>query len=140
MDERHLYLVRLIRDLELSPAPVISLLAGDHDDCEQATGVLEMLARSGSMEARQVLRSYIREGEHWVDVLESVAGCWPVEWSDDLADVARSRLTGDEPLLWRCEPVGALAASAAERLAERQTSARQCCGGTERQPAAGAAR
>ncbi|PYC88093.1 hypothetical protein C7C46_01645 [Streptomyces tateyamensis] len=104
VDDRHLYLARLIRDLELSPAPVISLLAGDEDDCERATGVLELLARSGSVEARQVLRSYIREGEHWVDVLESVAGCWPVEWWDDLADAARSRLTGDEPLLWRCEP------------------------------------
>lgn len=104
VDDRHLYLARLIRDLELSPAPVIALLAGDEDDCERATGVLELLARSGSVEARQVLRSYIREGEHWMDVLESVASCWPVEWWDDLADVARSRLTGDEPLLWRSEP------------------------------------
>jgi hypothetical protein len=56
------------------------------------------------MKARQVLRSYIREGEHWMDVLESVADCWPVEWWDDPADVARSRLGGDAPLLWRSEP------------------------------------
>ncbi|TQF07759.1 hypothetical protein E6W39_34690 [Kitasatospora acidiphila] len=104
VDERHLYLARLIRDLELPLEPVFALLAGDEDECERATRVLELLALSGSVEARQVLRSYIREGEHWVDVLESVAGCWPVEWWDDLAGLARSRLVGDEPLLWRSEP------------------------------------
>ncbi|WP_146259300.1 hypothetical protein [Streptomyces tateyamensis] len=104
VDERHLYLARLIRDLELSLEPLFALLAGDEDDCERATRVLELLALSGSVEARQVLRSYVCEGEHWVDVLESVADCWPVEWWDDLAGVARSRPTGDESLLWRSEP------------------------------------
>ncbi|MFD4137971.1 hypothetical protein [Streptomyces sp. NPDC058572] len=104
VDDRHVYLARLVRDLELSPAPVIARLTGDEDACEQATRVLELLARSGSVESREALRSYVREGEHWVDVLESVARSWPVEWWDDLADAARSRLTGDEPLLWRCEP------------------------------------
>ncbi|MFE0457939.1 hypothetical protein ACFW1A_01600 [Kitasatospora sp. NPDC058965] len=104
VDERPLYLARSVRDLGLSPEPVVALLAGGEDDCERATGVLELLALSGSVEARQVLRSYVREGEHWVDVLESVAARWPVPWWDDLADVPRSRLTGDEPLLWRSEP------------------------------------
>jgi hypothetical protein len=104
VDDRHLYLARLIQELGLPLDPVVALLAGDEDDCERATRTLELLAVSGSAEARETLRAYVREGEHWVDVLESVAGVWPVEWWDDLADVARARLTGGEPLLWRSEP------------------------------------
>ncbi|MFI0712516.1 hypothetical protein ACH4SK_18095 [Streptomyces inhibens] len=104
VDDRHLYLARLIQGLGLAPDPVVSLLAGDEDECERATRILELLAVSGSAEAREALRAYIREGEHWVDVLESVAGSWPVEWWDDLADVARARLSGEESLLWRSDP------------------------------------
>lgn len=104
VDDRHLYLARLIRDLGLALDPVFALLVGDGDDCERATGILELLALSGSVEAREGLRGYVREGEHWIDVLESVAGVWPVEWWDDLADVARDRLGGGRPRLWRSEP------------------------------------
>lgn len=104
VDDRHLYLARLIRELGLGLDPVFALLTGDADDCERATRMLELLALSGSAQAREALRAYVREGEHWVDVLESVADAWPVEWWDDLADVARARLTGEERLLWRCEP------------------------------------
>lgn len=104
VDDRSLYLARLIQGLGLTLDPVVALLAGDEDDCERATRVLELLAVSGSAEARGALRAYIREGEHWVDVLESVAGSWPTEWWDDLAGVARARLSGEEPRLWRSEP------------------------------------
>ncbi|UUU26822.1 hypothetical protein [Streptomyces sp. DSM 40750] len=104
VDDRHLYLARLIRDAGLALDPVLALLAGDGDECERATGILELLALSGSVEAREGLRGYVREGEHWVDVLESVAGVWPVEWWDDLADVARNRPGGGRPRLWRSEP------------------------------------
>ncbi|WP_200301554.1 hypothetical protein [Streptomyces adelaidensis] len=104
VDDRQLYLARLIRESGLAPDPVFALLAGDGDDCERATGMLELLALSGSAEAREGLREYVREGEHWGDVLESVAGVWPVEWWDDLAGVAHDRLGGDEPRLWRSEP------------------------------------
>ncbi|MGW0706126.1 hypothetical protein ACWD4G_09205 [Streptomyces sp. NPDC002643] len=104
VDDRHLYLARLIRELRLGLGPVRELLAGDADDCERGTLILELLALSGSGEAREALREHVREGEHWVDVIESVAGIWPVEWWDDLADVARGRLTGQEPLLWRSDP------------------------------------
>ncbi|MGP8304426.1 hypothetical protein ACTPOK_42355 [Streptomyces inhibens] len=104
VDDRHLYLARLIQGLGLAPDPVVSLLAGDEDECERATSILELLAVSGSAEAREALRAYIREGEHWVDVLESVVGSWPVEWWDDLVDIARARLSGEESLLWRSDP------------------------------------
>ncbi len=104
VDDRGLYLARLVHGLGLALDPVVALLSGDEDDCERATGVLELMAVSGSAEAREALRAYIREGEHWVDVLESVANRWPMEWWDDLADVARARLNGEKPLLWRSQP------------------------------------
>lgn len=104
VDDRPLYLARLVRESGLALDPVVSLLGGDGDDCERATGMLELLALSGSVEARETLRAYVREGEHWTDVLESVADAWPVEWWDDLAGVARDRLGGDRPRLWRSEP------------------------------------
>ncbi|PBC75382.1 hypothetical protein BX265_0036 [Streptomyces sp. TLI_235] len=49
MDDRHLYLARLVRDLELPTAPVAALLGGDEDACERATRVLELLAVLGSV-------------------------------------------------------------------------------------------
>ncbi|WP_370423743.1 hypothetical protein AB8O64_35325 [Streptomyces sp. QH1-20] len=104
VDDRHLYLARLYQELALPPATLAGLLAGDEDDCERATRVLELLALSGSTEAREILRGDIGEGEHWVDVLESVADVWPVEWWDDLADIARVRLTGEERLLQGSKP------------------------------------
>lgn len=106
VDDRQLYLARLIIKLELPLTDVIALLNNgrDEDDCDRAAAVLELLARAGSGEAREALQAYIRQGEHWVDVLERVAGSWPVDWWDDLADIARKRLTGHEPELWRTEP------------------------------------
>lgn len=104
VDDRALYLARLIRESGLAPDPVLALLAGDEDDCERATRMLELLALSGSVEAREALRAYVREGEHWTDVLESVADAWPVEWWDDLSGVARARLGGERPRLWRSAP------------------------------------
>ncbi|MBZ3905791.1 hypothetical protein [Streptomyces griseiscabiei] len=104
VDDRDLYLARLIRESELSLGPVLTLLAGDADDCDRATRILELLALSGSAEAREALRAYVREGEHWGDVLESVADVWPLAWWDDLAEVARARLGDDRPRLWHSEP------------------------------------
>ncbi|WP_370216779.1 hypothetical protein [Kitasatospora sp. GAS1066B] len=79
------------------------MFGADEDSCERAVRVLELLALAGVGEAREALREYVRRGEHWVDVLESVAGSWPVEWWDDLAAVAKGRLVGDEDL-WSGEP------------------------------------
>ncbi|MFB7480322.1 hypothetical protein ACFUEM_15870 [Streptomyces anulatus] len=95
-DDRSLYLARLVQDLELSPAPVVGMLAGDEEACLRACEVLELLALAGSDEAREGLRAYVRSGEHWIRVLESIAAGWPPEWWDDLGDVARTRI-GAEP-------------------------------------------
>ncbi|MFJ6616497.1 hypothetical protein ACIQOW_02795 [Kitasatospora sp. NPDC091335] len=101
VDERHLYLARLLRDLALPLDPVADALAGDEEDGGQAARVLELLALGGSDEARETLRAYIREGEHWLSVLESVSERWPVEWWEDLRDVARARLgADDDPTPW----------------------------------------
>ncbi|MFG3049799.1 hypothetical protein ACGFZP_02435 [Kitasatospora sp. NPDC048239] len=100
-DDRALYLARLVRDLALPLGPVVELLAAGADACERATRVLELLALDGSAQAREALRGYVRDGEHWQDVLESVAAAWPVEWWDDLAGMARERLRGrDRAELW----------------------------------------
>ncbi|MFE3859994.1 hypothetical protein ACFXPT_06130 [Streptomyces goshikiensis] len=103
-DTRHLYQARLIRDLTLPPTPVVDQLAGDEEECSRAAHVLELLALAGSDEAREGLRAYIREGEHWVSVLESVADRWPAEWWEDLGDVACARIGGEADLPWSIEP------------------------------------
>ncbi|MER7584707.1 hypothetical protein [Kitasatospora sp. NPDC097691] len=63
VDDRHLYLARLVRDLELPLAPVVELLAGDDDARGRAAGVLGLLARGGSTEARDALRAHLPEEE-----------------------------------------------------------------------------
>ncbi|CAN3980171.1 hypothetical protein [Kitasatospora purpeofusca] len=103
VDQRAVYLARLVRDLGLPVGPVVEGLAGDEKKCERAVRVLELLAVGGSAEAREALREYVREGEHWRDVLRSVADCWPVGWWEDLEEVARARLKSEETDL-RGEP------------------------------------
>ncbi|MGW6982430.1 hypothetical protein ACWGE1_23825 [Streptomyces sp. NPDC054932] len=56
-DDRALCLARLVRNLGLSPAPVVDLLAGDESGCLRAAEVLELLALGGSDEAREGLRT-----------------------------------------------------------------------------------
>ncbi|WP_371589417.1 hypothetical protein [Streptomyces virginiae] len=103
-DERSRYLAGLVRDLRLSPAPVVELLSGDERQCGRAVDVLELLALEGGDEAREALRSHVREGAHWVRVLESVAGLWPAEWWEDLGEVARRRIGGEPVPPWFIEP------------------------------------
>ncbi|MFJ9456158.1 hypothetical protein ACIRST_13850 [Kitasatospora sp. NPDC101447] len=59
LDDRHLYLARLVRDLELPLAPVVGMLAGDEGTRDRAAGVLALLARGGSAEARDALRAHL---------------------------------------------------------------------------------
>ncbi|MGW6875916.1 hypothetical protein ACWGHA_26695 [Streptomyces xanthophaeus] len=103
-DDRYLYQARLIRDLKLSPAPVVDQLARDEEECPRPADVLRLLALAGSDEAREGLRAYIRIGEHWVAVLQSVADSWPAEWWEDLGNVARARIGEEENLPWPAEP------------------------------------
>ncbi|MFE7278727.1 hypothetical protein [Streptomyces sp. NPDC057623] len=104
VDDRPLYLARLVQDLELSPTPVLDQLVADEEACLRACEVLELLALAGSDGAREGLRAYIREGRHWARVLESVSACWPPEWWEDLGDVARARIRGEVELPWLFEP------------------------------------
>lgn len=104
-DTRYLYQARLIQDLGLSPTPVIDQLAGDEDQWERAAYVLERLALAGSDEAREGLRAYIREGQHWVRALEAITDDWPPEWWEDLGGVVRARFGGAaEDLPWSSAP------------------------------------
>ncbi|MFE9635520.1 hypothetical protein [Streptomyces sp. NPDC006463] len=104
VDDRGLFHARLLRDLGLSPAPVVAQLAGDEDACMRAIDVLELLALGGCDEAREGLRAHVREGAHWIRVLESVADRWPVAWWEDLEEAARYRIRAEEDLPWPCEP------------------------------------
>ncbi|WTW95675.1 hypothetical protein OG216_20810 [Streptomycetaceae bacterium NBC_01309] len=104
-DDRSLYLARLVQDLGLSAKPVVDQLREDDEDaCLRAAEVLELLAVAGSDEAREALRTYVREGRHWVAVLESFAARWPVEWWEDLGGVARARIGGEAERPWFREP------------------------------------
>ncbi|MFJ4191523.1 hypothetical protein [Kitasatospora sp. NPDC089509] len=91
-DARDLYLARLVRDLELPLGPLVELLAVGREAGGRAARVLELLALGGSVEAREALRAYVREGEHWEEVLVSLVEAWPGEWWEDLEEVARERM------------------------------------------------
>ncbi|MEV7559862.1 hypothetical protein [Streptomyces sp. NPDC089795] len=104
-DTRYLYQARLIQDLELSPTPVVDQLAGDEGEWSRAADVLELLALAGSHEAREGLRAYVRQGEHWGRVLESIADSWPAAWWEDLGDVALARIgEGEQEAVGSREP------------------------------------
>lgn len=136
VDDRCGYLARLIRDLGIAIEPVVARLRGSadpndwRDDSHQfhvAVGILELLALGGDAAARQALLDYIRDGEHWVDALESVALTWPSgEWSGlypvaarrlTEADVEHLHLYGDPWKTWLAEHP-AFAARCADRRAE----------------------
>jgi hypothetical protein len=99
IDERAVYLARLIRDLDLSVAPLIDRLhaADPDDDSNEFTNtlqVLEALGRAGVDGVVDELRRYVTEGPHWQQALETVARQWPVELWDDLLPVVRGRVDG----------------------------------------------
>ncbi|MDT0266005.1 hypothetical protein RM844_06825 [Streptomyces sp. DSM 44915] len=104
VDDRSWYLAWLVRELKLSRGPVIDQLAGDEEASARAGEVLESLALAGCEEAREGLREYVRTGEHWVRVLESVTARWPAEWWADLGEVARARIGGEAEPPWAAEP------------------------------------
>jgi hypothetical protein len=97
VDERTVYLVRLVLDAGLAIDPIVEQVwrrgrnAGHDNRFRQAVDVLAALARSHVGGAADALREYVREGERWVDVLETIADTWPSEWWDDLAPIAADR-------------------------------------------------
>ncbi|MFC7481514.1 hypothetical protein ACFQX7_17765 [Luedemannella flava] len=110
VDERAVYLARLVRDLSMPVPPLVDLLNDVTDDdpdngFENTLDVLEVLGRAGDEHAIDGLRRYVREGPHWLDVLHTIARDWPRDLWDDLLPVAHSRLTPDDDgPLWRGRP------------------------------------
>ncbi|MFI7211494.1 hypothetical protein ACIBP4_11655 [Micromonospora maritima] len=112
VDERAVYLARLVRDCGLPTPPLLDLLrehqVGDDDNTfDNTLDVLEVLGRAGDPHAVDGLRGYVRDGPRWVDALQTMARDWPREMWDDLLPVARTRLErGDrvDDVLWRGRP------------------------------------
>ncbi|WP_327039623.1 hypothetical protein [Micromonospora maris] len=106
VDDRYTYLARLLHDLRLDLAPLVTQLracgpyrawarADPTDDDNQfnlAVGILEALARKGNTQATETLRGYVRDGIRWIDVLSTLAGSWPAQWWDDLWETAARRI------------------------------------------------
>ncbi|MFG2058107.1 hypothetical protein ACGFI9_29210 [Micromonospora sp. NPDC048930] len=113
VDEREVYLARLVRDLRLPARPIVARLSAapseesdDDNEFANTLAVLEVLGRAGYDGVVEEIRSYLRDGERWLDVVQTVARSWPVEWWDDLRKAISGRLDTANPdrLLWRSPP------------------------------------
>ncbi len=104
VDERALYQAQLVLELRMSLPPVVELLSGSEEECARATDVLVLLALAGSDEARDGLRAYLRNGAHWIEVLQSLAHGWPEAWWEDLGALARTRIGREPEPPWFTEP------------------------------------
>ena len=120
-DDRAGYLAGLIRDLDLSLAPVEQHLATfDGEDAEGvglALDVLALLPLAGRRDAAPIVWRYAARGKHWQTVLESItgSGAWqkfPELWDGLGADIAASH--DDDQLkdaIWVAEPWATFARS-----------------------------
>jgi hypothetical protein len=104
VDERTVYLARLVLDVELSLDPLVEQLwrtgrntGYDGNRFGQTVDVLAALARTDVSAAAAALRRYVCEGERWVEALQAVAGTWPGEWWDDLAPFVAARAADASP-------------------------------------------
>ncbi|MEU1965910.1 hypothetical protein ABZ541_19295 [Micromonospora sediminicola] len=110
VDDRYTYLARLVHDLHLDVAPLVTQLRAcgpygrwpqrdptdDDNQFNLAVGVLEALARKGNTQAIEALRGYVRDGVRWIDALTTLAHSWPTEWWDGLWEVAATRIRSDD--------------------------------------------
>jgi len=113
VDEREIYLARLVRDLRM---PIEQVAAGLFDAPAPAAdrghafatvlGVLDVLGRAGVDGAAAEVRRYIAAGDRWLEALDTVAGSWPVESWDDLCPAVLGRLdvAVREDAVWRGLP------------------------------------
>jgi hypothetical protein len=99
VDEREIYLARLVRDLRMPIEQVAAGLFGapsreaDRGHAfATVLGVLDVLGRAGVDGAADEVRRYIAAGDRWLEALDTVARSWPVERWDDLYSVVRGRL------------------------------------------------
>ncbi|MBL7260013.1 HEAT repeat domain-containing protein [Paractinoplanes lichenicola] len=95
VDDRAVYLARLVRKARVPVRSVVELFRARPDDDDNALDVLVALGRGGDPEAIEALRKYVADGPRWVGVLEQIAYDWPRDLWDDLRTVAESRLSGD---------------------------------------------
>ncbi|GAA3912844.1 hypothetical protein [Actinoplanes auranticolor] len=89
IDERAVYLARLIRDLGLGVEPLTDRLhAADTDEenneFTNTLEVLEVLGRAGVDGVVDEVRRYVAEGSRGREVLQVVSREWPVEHWEDL--------------------------------------------------------
>ncbi|HET9655466.1 MAG TPA: hypothetical protein VFP72_08935 [Kineosporiaceae bacterium] len=113
VDEREVYLARLVRDLRLPVAGVTARLftapgegSDDGHRFELTVGVVEALGRAGVDEAVEEIRRCVQEGERWLDVLHTVAASWPPTWWEDLLPAVLGRLdaAAERDVLWLSAP------------------------------------
>ncbi|GAB3147321.1 hypothetical protein GCM10027258_40530 [Amycolatopsis stemonae] len=104
VDERTVYLARLVLDAELSVDPIVEQLwrtgrssGYNGNRFGQSVDLLATLARTPVAAAVDALRQYVGEGERWVEVLQAVAGTWPGEWWEDLAPIVAGRAGNASP-------------------------------------------
>jgi hypothetical protein len=138
VDDREIYLARLVRDLPLPVEAITARLyaappqhADDDNEFDLTLGVLNVLARAGVREVVEEIRQYVRAGDRWVEAMETIAGSWPQTWWDDLYPTVADRFAPTVPdtLLWRSPPwtswaqrdarIAAAIEADAERLAAR---------------------
>ncbi|MEU7905489.1 hypothetical protein [Actinoplanes sp. NPDC049118] len=133
VDERDVYLARLVRDLRMPIAPIVARLhdapPADSDDDNEfavALGVLEVLGRAGVDGAVDGVRRYIRDGDRRIDALETVSRTWPVPWWDDLYPAITGRIGAltEYEALW-LSPPWTVWADRDERIAAAVRSAKR---------------
>ncbi|MDI6104845.1 hypothetical protein QLQ12_40290 [Actinoplanes sp. NEAU-A12] len=108
VEDRTVYLARLVRDLELPLAPLLGLLGnppgadgyGRDETFGNVLSVLTALGTAGNDEAVEGLRLYVAAGPRWAEVLEQVAEEWPRDWWDGLLTVARHRIPDAGDNIW----------------------------------------
>ncbi|HTJ34024.1 MAG TPA: hypothetical protein VL738_12405 [Dactylosporangium sp.] len=99
LDDRGVYLARLVRDLQLPIGPILARLYTATDETGEFSHVLrvaEALGRAGSDGIVESLRRYVHIGPYWREALTAVAAGWPANWWDDLLPVAADRLASGE--------------------------------------------
>ncbi|NYF58842.1 hypothetical protein [Micromonospora purpureochromogenes] len=113
VDERAVYLARLVRDLALPLEPILrdwyDSPDDERDDDNAFTAtleVLDVLGRAGVEEAVEGVRRYVREGPRWNEALTQVARTWPESWWDDLYPAVMRRPDAlEQAREWRrCPP------------------------------------
>ncbi|GAA2309834.1 hypothetical protein GCM10010402_82170 [Actinomadura luteofluorescens] len=107
VDERAVYLARLVCDLEI---PIDCLLAvldqtppeDDENGAALTLEVLETLGRAGHRQAIDGVRRHIIQGPHWLQALHVVGPSWDAELWEDLYPHLRDRIATVDRRLILC--------------------------------------